>query len=325
MDILSDVIAAVRTGHPGGARVHWHAPWGRRFPDQPGAAGFLVVVQGGCWLLRQTAPPLRLGPGDILLSPHGDGYVLADTPDSPVHPGSPDGDGGTNAPSALEHGDATTPATVTLCGGYHLDPGRTHPLLRELPPVVHVQARTGDHRELQAVIELLAAELDGDRLGAGIGSSLTMDLMLLFLLRSWFESRSQEENVRGWAAALADPAVRRALDAIHHDPARPWTVRELAEVARLSRAAFSRRFATLTGQPPLRYLTWWRMALAAGLLRDTDESLAAVASRVGYGSEFAFAHAFKRHHEVAPGRFRRHIRSGSHPAQASAHAHASER
>jgi AraC-like DNA-binding protein len=82
-------------------------------------------------------------------------------------------------------------------------------------------------------------------------------------------------------------------------------VATLAAEAGLSRAPFARRFAALLGQPPLTYLTWWRMTTAARLLRETDQPLTAVATRVGYASEFAFSAAFKRRYGVAPGRFRR--------------------
>ncbi|WP_233508117.1 helix-turn-helix transcriptional regulator [Spongiactinospora gelatinilytica] len=99
--------------------------------------------------------------------------------------------------------------------------------------------------------------------------------------------------------------VSRALDAIHRDPAHRWTVESLGAHAGLSRAGFARRFTTLVGRPPLAYLTWWRLSVAARLLRESDASVAAVADRVGYGSEFAFGNAFKREHGLSPGRYRR--------------------
>lgn len=109
----------------------------------------------------------------------------------------------------------------------------------------------------------------------------------------------------GWASALNDPFTTAALQAIHRDPARPWTVATLAAEAGLSRAPFARRFATLLGQPPLTYLTWRRMTTAARLLQESDAPLSAIAAEVGYTSEFAFANAFKRQHGTAPGRYRR--------------------
>ncbi|MFC7589846.1 helix-turn-helix transcriptional regulator [Nonomuraea antimicrobica] len=92
---------------------------------------------------------------------------------------------------------------------------------------------------------------------------------------------------------------------MHRDPSHPWSVADLGARVGLSRAAFARRFAALVGQPPLAYLTWWRLAGAGRLLRDTDAPLSEIAARVGYGSEFAFANAFKRQYGLAPGRYRR--------------------
>jgi AraC-like DNA-binding protein len=95
------------------------------------------------------------------------------------------------------------------------------------------------------------------------------------------------------------------LSAIHHDLTHPWTVEELGALAGLSRAAFARRFTTLVGRPPLGYLTWWRMTTGARLLRESDVPLRVVARQTGYGSEIAFAAAFKREYGVSPGQYRR--------------------
>jgi AraC-like DNA-binding protein len=108
----------------------------------------------------------------------------------------------------------------------------------------------------------------------------------------------------GWAAALHDPPTIAALRAMHRDPARPWTVATLAAEAGLSRAPFARRFTALLGQPPLTYLTWWRMTTAARLLQRSDAPLRAGAARIGYASESAFANTFKRQYGTAPGRYR---------------------
>jgi AraC-like DNA-binding protein len=108
----------------------------------------------------------------------------------------------------------------------------------------------------------------------------------------------------GWAAALRDPAIGAVLADLHTNPSYPWTVEALGRRAGLSRAAFARRFHQLVGQPPLTYLTWWRMSLAARMLRESTVSNSAVARRLGYASELSFGRAFKRHHGVSPGSFR---------------------
>jgi AraC-like DNA-binding protein len=104
--------------------------------------------------------------------------------------------------------------------------------------------------------------------------------------------------------ALTDPAIAAALTAIHDAPDRPWTVAELGARAGLSRAAFANRFTALVGQPPLTYLTWWRMTIAARLLRRSGTPLRVVARRAGYSSDVAFAAAFKREYGITPGRYR---------------------
>ncbi len=296
MDVLSDVIASMRIGRPGFARSGLRSPWGMRFPPSPGTAGFTVLLRGSCWLLADDRDPAAVGPGDVIFTPRGDGYGLADDPSTPlveaVHP-----------PPPAEDADV-----VTLCGGYRLDPDRAHPLLRDIPAVLHLPAQVGRHDGLRTTIDALGRELGQSRPGGAALVPLLLDMLLLYVLRAWFEDQPRRPGGAGWAAALADPPVSAALHAIHRDPAHAWTVQSLAERAGLSRAAFARRFTAATRQPPLAYLTWWRLTTAASMLRDTDDSLEQIAARVGYSSPFAFANAFKRQYSVPPGRFRRTAR-----------------
>lgn len=312
MDVLSDVMAVVRAGRPRSVRVEWRAPWGQRFPSVPGSAGFQVILQGSAWLLPPAGDPVPLGVGDIVFFPHGHGYAMADSPLTPLAAACDPSEEGELFASASVDGPGA--ATVTLCGGYRLDPDRGHPLLRDLPELIHLPARLGHHPELRAAVELLAGEITRPRLGADAVVSSLLDTMLLYILRAWFDAPHGHCQAGGWAAALADPGISAALDAVHRDPAHPWTVRSLGERAGLSRAAFSRRFTALIGQPPLAYLTWWRLATASRLLRATDAPLGEVAARVGYGSEFAFANAFKRAYGLPPGRFRRELPCAVPPA-----------
>ncbi|MEU5884684.1 AraC family transcriptional regulator [Spirillospora sp. NPDC047279] len=280
MDVLSDAIAAMRLGRPHSSRTALDAPWDLRFDPQQGA-GFHVVLQGSCLLLPADGAPIVLNVGDVAFLPRELGHGLADT----------GRDGSAHA--------------ELLCGAYGLDQSRAHPLFEELPDVVHLRARVGRHPSLQGAIELLGRELDrGTLLGGDAALPALLDLLLLYMVRAWYDDRP-DGAASGWGAALRDPAVAAALRAIHEEPQRPWTVRSLAEHAGLSRAAFARRFTGMAGSPPLAYLTWWRMTIAGRLLRDTDLPLRAVAARAGYVSEFAFARAFKREFGVAPGRFRR--------------------
>ncbi|GAA1307990.1 AraC family transcriptional regulator [Planotetraspora silvatica] len=313
MDVLSDVIATMRTGEPRSALIRWRAPWGQSYPPVPGV-GFQVVLQGSCSLLPAEGAPVTLGVGDVVFLVNGRGHVLADSPATPPagpacdpydqrherRYASPVAEGGTDdGPGAL---------TVTLCGAYQLDPARAHPLLSDLPEIVHLPAMPGHHPEIRAAVDLLGAELGRPRLGADALVPALLDMLLLYILRAWFAEQPARGVVTGWAAALNDPAVSAALHGIHGEPARPWTVESLGEQAGLSRAAFAKRFTSLVGRPPLAYLTWWRMTVAGRLLRDSDAPLGAVGRQVGYTSEFAFANAFKRRYGIAPGRYRRQVR-----------------
>ncbi|WP_330289647.1 AraC family transcriptional regulator [Streptomyces sp. NBC_00576] len=308
MDVLSDVIAVTRTGRPRSAHVRWHAPWGQEFASVPGSAGFQVILQGSCWLLPPGAEPVRLGAGDVVFLPHGTGLALADSPKTVTAPACGPDDprlSRSYVSDSVDRSGDGGPVTVVLCGAYQLELSRTHPLLLTLPDLIHLPVH-GSHRpELRSAVELLAAEVENPRLGTDAAVPALLDTLLLYILRAWFNEQPGPGNVTGWAAALNDPPVTAALHAIHRDPAAPWTVAGLAAEAGLSRAPFARRFAMLVGQPPLGYLTWWRMATAARLLRMSDAPLRSIAAQVGYTSEFAFVHAFKRTHGAAPGAYRR--------------------
>ncbi|NUR85954.1 MAG: AraC family transcriptional regulator [Nonomuraea sp.] len=302
MDVLSDVVSAARTGRPHSGRVTKSAPFAQWFPAVP-SAGFHIVLQGTCWLLPSQGEPIPLGPGDVAFLPRGSVHGLADDPSTPIS-----GDTETSADRP--------PTVVMLCGAYLLDGSGPHPLLNDLPEVIHLPTRVGRHRELRAAVELLGVELDSDdRPGSDTILLTLLDLLLLYILRAWFEEqRVSGHSATGWAEALHDPAVAAALRAIHGDPGRPWTVEELGARARLSRAAFARRFTQLVGQPPLTYLTWWRMTTAARLLRTSDAPVNTIAQRVGYSSQYTFTHAFKRQYGLPPGGYRRHAGPTSPPA-----------
>ncbi|MFD3665093.1 AraC family transcriptional regulator [Streptomyces sp. NPDC058659] len=325
MDVLSDVIAVMRSGRPRSASVRWHAPWAQRFATVPGSAGFQVVLEGTCVLRSPSAGDLELAVGDVVFLPHGTGHLLADCRASGDAYRETFGGGTTTAgegcaptpstsPYVSDRVDPTGlggPVTALLCGTYQLDPSRTHPLLHGLPDLIHLPAaRPGRPPELAAAVELLAAELRRPGLGTDAAVPALLDTLLLYILRIWFAEQAAQvgPGTSGWAAALGDPAVTAALHAMHRSPGVAWTVQRLAAEAGLSRAPFARRFAALVGRPPLAYLTWWRMTLAERLLRTTDASLRTVAEQVGYGTEFAFSAAFKRVHGSAPGGYRRAVR-----------------
>ncbi|MFF5449201.1 AraC family transcriptional regulator [Streptomyces sp. NPDC012888] len=330
MDVVSDAISAVRTGRPASNRVRVGGSWCTRLAPYEGA-GFHVVLAGGCWLLPDGGEPVALGPGDAVLLPHGTGHVIADSvADAATVAGAVPFEswqrGREPGPPPVPAGRAG--ATEMLCGKYRFDRSRQHPLMAELPALVHLPHRVGGHPELRSAIDLLGRELDEGRPGSSIAVPSLLDLLLVYMIRSWMhEAGTAAAAASGtgpgprprpgtgtpsrtgtgswvWPAVLGDPVVAAAVRAVHAEPAAPWTNDRLAAEAGVSRPTLARRFTALVGRPPMAYLTWWRLTLAAGLLRDTPDPLAAIARRVGYGTPYALSHAFSREFGTTPGRYR---------------------
>ena len=205
--------------------------------------------------------------------------------------------------------------TRILCAGYDYDQHVTHPLLGLLPAVLHVQTNQPTHGPgLRAVLQLLADEA---RAGAQSGSDAAilrlLEVLLVHVVRAWLHNGTDmgrridnsDAPTSSWLAALRDPLSARALALMHESPSRPWTLDTLARELHVSRATLARRFTSHVGEPPLSYLTKWRMELAAARLRETDASTAQIAREVGYTSEYAFNRAFSRTRGQPPGRYRR--------------------
>ena len=197
-----------------------------------------------------------------------------------------------------------------ICAAYDYDREVAHPLLSLLPAVVVVSSQdaSGDS-PVATTLRLLRYELASGVPGRGTIVDRLIDALFVHVIRTWIASQSGQSS--SWLGALRDPVVARALTAMHSAPATPWTIDLLAREVSLSRATLIRRFTTLVGEPPLAYLTRWRMDLAAGQLRDTDDAVSAIAHRVGYTSEFAFSRAFARLRGEPPGRYRNNLRIGS--------------
>jgi AraC-like DNA-binding protein len=272
VDPLSDAVAALRGGRAHAARTRHAGPSRQRLPGASGT-GFHVVLHGSCRLSTPGGAPVALAAGDVALLPRGTAHTVC-------------GDAGLDL----------------LCGAYLRADPRVHPALAPLPDLLVTRA---DER-MRAAVDLLGEEGSAPehrRPGAGAMVPALLDVLLLHVLRGWFDGADAPPAPR-------DPAVAAAVRMIHAEPAHAWSVAELGARCGLSRAAFARRFTAAVGQPPLAYLTWWRMTVATRLLRETELPLSVVARRVGYASEFAFGHAFRRERGHAPGAFRRNGSSG---------------
>jgi AraC-like DNA-binding protein len=314
-DPLTQVLDAVHLGSALSSRTELGAPWALHFGADERRAGFHVVLQGRCWAVLDgvdahptsaAADPVALGPGDVIVFPHGTGHTLADHPDTPsvefLDLVSGIAPGGRIALPSGGDGDRAT----LLCGSYHFAADGSNPLLRGLPHMLHVPADQSRGGRLEAAVNLLAAEAGAAAEHADAGSALVVarlvDLLFVYALRTWLSH--QEATARSWFGALQDPIVGPAVRAVHDDPRHAWTVAALAQRSGVSRAPFARRFREAVGEPPLAYVTRWRMTLAAEML-EKGERVARAAQEVGYENEFAFAKAFKRLRGIAPGQFRR--------------------
>jgi AraC-like DNA-binding protein len=254
-------------------------------------------------------PPQRLMPGDVVLLPTNTPHALVSAVDGRTESlaqfekdtrRTPDGDIVIQGPGA---------GTRVLCAAYDYDHEVAHPLMSQLPPVLYVPAgMPGDDGGLAATLRLLALELGGRPPGSRAAVGRLIDVMLIHVMRAWL--RMQEDDATdGWLLALRDPVLARAMNAIHQRPGEPWTIESLAREVSVSRATLARRFAHLVGETPPEYLTRWRIDLAAQRLRDTDDTVGAIAATVGYRSEYSFSRAFTRHRGIAPGRYRRQARA----------------
>jgi AraC-like DNA-binding protein len=304
MDVLADVLANTRAGGRIFCSSELRAPWGLSI-DPASRVGFHVVTQGSCWLrLRGQQQHLELVAGDLVLLPHGSGHTLQSDPGVQPQPFAQVMKR-TAAEPHLRSSSGTL--TVLLCGVYYFEHPGVHPLFSMLPPLIHLPARDQPPGgPLESVLRLVMAEHAQPGPGSPTVISRLVDVLVIHALRAWLAQ--QPEGAAGWLGAVRDPHIGRALARMHAEPQRSWTVEQLAAEVSQSRATFARRFRELVGEPPLVYLTRWRMDVAARLLRESDMSLAEVAERVGYASEFAFNRTFHRLHGLPPGRYREQVR-----------------
>ncbi len=211
--------------------------------------------------------------------------------------------------------DAGPPVTRLVCGYFGCDSSPFNPLLSALPTqVLAKRPEEGNHIEVD-LIQAAVAESEAQRDGSETVLARLSELLFVRVLRRYIEQLPERSS--GWLAGLRDPSISRALQAIHSDPARNWTIEALGREAGMSRAVLAERFAEVVGETPMRYLAKWRMQMAAGLLSQSDLPVEDVAERVGYQSNAAFGRAFKAIVGSAPGTWRRkHPRANRHRAPA---------
>lgn len=294
-DPLSDVIGLLRPRAVFTKGISGAGRWGVRYGSF-GHPSFAIVVEGGCRLAVDGQRELVLAAGDFVLLPTTPGFVVAGF--EPVTPVFMDPHVAAQTDGEVRHGNPEGPPDVRLLGGYFIcgndDPGL---LLSLLPAQVHVR---GVER-LSAIVRLLIGEAAGNQAGRSLVLARYVEILLVEALRLTQSPGAPAGLLRG----LGDARLAEAIRKMHAEPARAWTMAELARESALSRSAFFDRFSRNVGMPPMEYLLAWRMALAKDLLRQNGSNITDVAERVGYGSASTFSTAFSRHVGTPPGRYAR--------------------
>jgi AraC-like DNA-binding protein len=283
-------------------------PWSILIEDEAPMT-LVAVLRGTAWVRPADGPPRQLRTGDVVVIRGPDPYTVSDEPARPpqvvidVRQVCRPAAGQTRNPMGPQGtrswGNSPDGETLLLTGTYRTHPELSRPLLAALPPVL-VQAGP---EWTNPLIGYLTRETGQDEPGQDAVLDRLLDLVLIAVLRTWFAR--PDSGAPGWYRAHRDPVVGQVLGLIHDQPEQPWTVTTLAAGAGISRASLARRFHDLVGDTPIGYLTGWRLTLAADLLTETDQTLEAVARRVGYGSAFALSTAFKRARGVSPREHRR--------------------
>ena len=309
MDVLSDILATMRFRGSLYFSTQFHPPWGVRVPRFRRVARFHMVVRGACWVrVENVSDPVRLEEGDIILVPRGAEHVIADAPDTPAR--TVDDvvkASGFTGRGALVIGDADAGAPTRLvCGHFEFDDDVDHQLLERLPsPLVVRRDEEVRTYPLEDAFRLIVREVREGHPGHEAVVARLSEILFVQVVRAWAR---RTEHDRGVLAALGDPRLGAALDAIHSEPRARWTLETLSRRAAMGRSAFAERFGSVVGETPLRYLTRWRVQIAKRLLADSGLSLEQIGERVGYDSAASFSRVFKSTTGVSPGRYRQDVK-----------------
>ena len=306
MDVLSDILDALRLRGTLYFSTEFAAPWGIRIPSFERVARFHLLVRGSCWVrVPGETGAERLEAGDLVLVPHGAEHLLSDAPERPCRHlvDVVEETGFTGEGALLYGGDDGGAPTRMVCGHFAFDQGFDHLLLAQLPAALVVRWEEAVRSSpLEQALQFIAREVHEGKPGHEAVTRRMSEILFVQAVRFWTEST---EHPTGLMAALADPGLGRALAAMHAEPAEGWTLDDLARKAAMSRTLFAERFRDIVGQTPYSYLTDWRMQNARRLLATSSLSLQQIASRVGYDSAASFSRAFKKAIGSPPGAYRR--------------------
>lgn len=307
MDVLSDILSLMKLKGTLYFRTSFTSPWGVAVPSFEDVARFHYAHRGRCYaLVDGVEEPVLLEQGDLVIITRGAGHTLccdiknfsAKKLDQVVS------EAGFTGSGVLVYGEPGTDLeTQLICGHFAFDPEARHPLMDALPPVIHIRDY-GDtsYSWLEATLRVIGGEAGRGDLGGDLIAMKLTEIIFAQAVRTYLANDGRNQLVFG---AIANPNIRRALEAIHDDPSKQWSVDALAREAGLSRTSFAASFKELMAVTPHHYITSWRMQVARKLLTETDLPMIEIAERSGYTSEAAFGRVYKKHFSVPPATYRR--------------------
>ncbi len=315
MDALSEILRTIRLDSAIYFNAEFCEPWCLSSPDArtlapmlAGGAGHVIIYhllcEGRAYVQVPDGERMPLIAGDLVSFPHGHGHTLGGGPQvTPI-------DARSALPGIVERGldllrlGGDGAASRFICGYLACDPQLSAGLLAGLPPLIKVNIRTDPSGQwLENSLKFSVTQAANREAGAGAMLTKLSEVVFAETLRRYV--RELPEGQTGWLAGAHDTEIGHALTLLHRRHAHPWTVAELAREIGLSRTVLSERFRHFLGEPPMTYLTRWRLRLGARELTATSHSVAQIAAGVGYESEAAFSRAFKREYGMPPARFRK--------------------
>jgi len=321
MDVLSEVLKAVKLDGALFYNAEFSAPWCFRQPASRTMASYLsadskhviifhLLTEGrGYARIEGESRPLPLNAGDIVIFPHGDPHIMGNG--SPVTPM----DSAQELQRVMSEG--LTVARLggggeipkVICGYLACEPQLSRIFLGGLPPILKVSIRNDASGQwLENSIRYSVGNAGASRPGVEAVLAKLSEVLFIETLRRYIALLPQEQT--GWLAGVRDPEVGKALALLHRKPAHPWTIASIANEVGISRSVLAERFRRYLSETPIAYLTCWRLQLGAQMLKSTSSSVAQIAAEVGYESEPSFNRAFKREFGLPPARFRSQSKSG---------------
>lgn len=317
MDALSDLLRVVRLDAAYFYPVEAVEPWSvesarakelvpRVLPGAEHLIAYHILIHGHCYAGIVGEPQVEMLPGDVVILPHGQATLMSSAPGLRGAPF-------TKAPAKYPHtariGENGSRVSTFICGFVGFDRRPFNPLISALPSLIHVRGMLDSWQG--GFTRQLVEESRHLRAGSETVLTRLAELMFIEVLRRYLAELPAEQS--GWLAGLRDAVVGQALSLLHGRPCRNWTLADLAREVASSRSSLARRFTELVGQPPMQYLTNWRMQVAANMLVERSDKVASIAGEVGYDSEAAFSRAFKKATGHAPGAWRE-LRRNHQPA-----------